>query len=279
MTHISPLTRNTILLMLAQVAFAVLLSSCGSSDVVKTLTAEERFEIGKNKYAEGEYLEAITEFQLIKLQYPASSVADDAQFFLAECHFAREEFLLASEEFQSLKRMMASSPFVPQAQYKIAMCYYNLAPRSTLDQTYTKKAIEEFQSFVEDYRADTLVTSAETIIRELNTRLAKKLFETADVYQKLEYNKSATLYYDMIVEQYHDTEYAEPAMLNKARMLVKRKKFVEARDEVDKFLSRYPNSPLREEAESLRTSIDSQPSSSTPTGGSGIGTAASSSHH
>ena len=243
---------------------AMLIASCGSSNVVQNLSAEERFDAGKKKLADGDYLEAINEFQLIKLQYPASSVADDAQFYLGECHYAKEEFLLASEEYQSLKRLMATSPFVPQAQFKIAMCYYNLAPRSTLDQTYSRKAIEEFQTFVEDYRTDTLVASAESKIRELNTRLAQKLFETADVYQKLDYNKSATIYYDMIVEQFHDTEYAEPALLNKAKMLVRRKKFDEARTEVEKFLTRYPSSKLRDEAESLRNSIDAlaKPSSS-----------------
>jgi outer membrane protein assembly factor BamD len=241
----------------AVLAMTAFLASCGSSDVVKNLTAEERFELGRQKFADGDYLEAITEFQMVKLQYPASSVSDDAQYYLAECHYAREEFLLASEEYQSLKRLMASSPYVPQAQYKIAMCYYNLSPRSSLDQTYGKKAIEEFQSFIEDFRADTLVASAESRIRELNTRLAQKLFETAEVYEKLEYNKSATLYYDMVIEEYHDTEYAEPALLQKARVLVTRKKYEDARAELDKFLAKYPSSALRSDAESLRASIES----------------------
>lgn len=265
-------------LCLLSLIFAMLISSCGSSNVVQNLSAEERFDLGKKKYLNGDYLEAINDFQLIKLQYPASSVADDAQYYLAECRYAREEFLLASEEYQSLKRLMASSPFVPQAQYKIGMCYYSLAPRSSLDQTYSRKAIEEFQAFVEEYRADTLVASAESKIRELNTRLAQKLYETADVYEKLDYNKSATLYYDMIVEQYHDTEYAEPALLKKAKMLVKRKKFDEARTEIDKFLTRYPSSRLRQDAESLRSSIEALGSPSSAAGGSQTGSAPADRH-
>lgn len=247
---------HTIILIALAIGTVIFLASCGSSDVVQNLSAEERFDIGKKKFDDGEYLEAINDFQLIKLQYPASAVADDAQFYLAECHYLREEFLLASEEYQSLKRLMASSSFVPQAQYKIAMCYYNLAPRSTLDQTYSKKAIEEFQSFVEDFRSDTLVADAEAKIRELNTRLAKKLYDTAELYMKLDYLRSAAFYYDMIVEKYHDTEFAEPALLNKVKVLVKRKKFDDAKAEVNKFFERYPNSQYRGEAESLRVTID-----------------------
>jgi outer membrane protein assembly factor BamD len=276
MTSAFRLFRPSAILAVAALFGALVLSSCGSSEVVKNLTADERFQAGKKLYDDGDYLEAINEFQLVKLQFPASSVADDAQYFLGECRFARGEYLLASEEFQSLKRLMASSPFVPQAQYKIAMCYYMLSPRSTLDQTYSRKAIEEFQTFIEDYRSDTLVAPAETKIKELNTRLAQKLFETAEVYEKLEYNKSATIYYDMVVEQYHDTEYAEPALLHKVRVLMARKKFDDAKGEIDKFLTRYPASKFRDEAETLKSSIDalSKPTSSSGGAGSGQNAAA-----
>ncbi len=231
------------------------LSSCGSSDVVQSLSAEERFEMGKKKFEDGDYIEAVTDFQVIKLQFPASGVADEAQYYLGECYYAREEFLLASEEYQSLKRLMASSPLVPKAQHRIAMCYYRLSPKSTLDQTYTRKAIEEFQSFIEDYRTDSLVTDAELKIKELNTRLAQKLYETAELYVKLDYLRSATLYYDLIVEKYHDSEFAEPALLNKAKLLFQRKKYQDAKGEIEKFIDRYPKSQLRNEAESLLSSI------------------------
>ncbi len=255
-TTSSPFGRH-LLLILAALLAGILLASCGSSDTIKNLSAEERFALGKEKYLDGDYLEAINEFQMVKLQFPASSVSDDAQFYLAECHFAKEEFLLASEEYQSLKRLMASSPYVPQAQYKIAMCYYRLSPRATLDQLYGKKAIEEFQTFIEDFRGDTLVPSAEAKIKELNTRLAEKIYESAQMYEKLDYNRSATIYYDMVIEEYHDTEYAEPALLRKAYVLVARKKYDEARSELDKFLTKYPDSQRRDEAESLKASLAS----------------------
>jgi len=244
------------ILFTALLCSVMLLMSCGSSDVLQTLSAEERFAIGKQKFDDEEYLEAINEFQVIKLQYPASAVADDAQLYLAECYYAREEFLLAVEEYQSLKRLMASSPLVSQAQHKIAMCYYSLSPRSTLDQTYSLKAIEEFQSFIEDYKTDSLVANAEVKIHELNTRLAQKWFDTAELYIKLEYYRSATYYYDLIVEKYHDTEFAEPAHINKVKVLVTRKKFDDAKAELGKFLERYPNSQFKGDAESLRSVID-----------------------
>jgi outer membrane protein assembly factor BamD len=238
------------------ILLALVLSACGSSDVVKNLTAEERFTLGKAKFDKGDYLEATGEFNIIKLQFPGSAVADKAQFYLGECHFMQEEFLIAAEEYAALKRNMPASSLIPLAQYKIALCYYSLDPKSALDQAYASRAIEEFQSFIEYYPAHEMVHDAEAKINELNTRLAKKLFDSANLYMKLEYYKSATLYYNSLVEKYHDTEFAEPALLGKVKSLIIRKKYREAKPEIEKFIQKYSQSSSLHEAQQLEQEIN-----------------------
>ena len=136
------------------------------------------------------------------------------------------------------------------------MCYYNLSPDSPLEQSYTIRAIDEFQSFIEYNPAHDLVNDAEGKIKELNNRLAKKLFDTAQLYLKMEYYKSATIYFSSVVDKYHDTPFAEPALLGKVKSLIPRKKYDEAKQEVDKFLQRYPESSLKNEAQSLSHDIE-----------------------
>jgi outer membrane protein assembly factor BamD len=248
------------------IAFAAILSSCGSSNVTQNLSAEDRFELGKNKFNDGSYLDAINEFEIVKIQYPGSSVADDAQLYLADSRYHLEEFLLAAEEYQTLKRNMPASPFVPEAQFKTAMCYYNLSPKSLLDQRYTKRALDEFQTFLEYYPMHKLAPEADAKIKELNTRLAKKLFDSAELYMTMEYYKAATIYYNAVVEKYHDTKYAEPAMLGKVKSLVIRKKYDEAKEDIAKFLARYPESEMKNEAEGLRKDVDDHLKSKSSTG-------------
>ena len=65
---------------------------------------------------------------------------------------------------------MPASPLVPLAQYKIGLCYYRLSPQSSLDQVYTSRAIEEFQTFIEYYPKDEHVADAEAKIK-LYTKL------------------------------------------------------------------------------------------------------------
>ncbi len=232
-------------------SLTVIFYSCKSSDVEKILSAEERFELGIKEYEKGNYLEAINEFSIITMQYPGSAVSDDAQFFLGECRFKREEYLLASYEFETLKRNMPASPLVPKAQYKIAMCYYMLSPKSYLDQTYSFKAIDEFQTFIEYFPDDSLVVDAENKISELREKLAKKDFDTAILYTNMEYYKAATFYYDKVIDLYHDTKYSELAYVGKIEVLIKRKKYDEAKLEAEIFLKKYPQSKHKYKVELL----------------------------
>lgn len=233
-----------------------LLGSCGSSTPTLTLGAEDRYNEGKKKFLEGDYLEAINDFEVVKLQFTGSAVADSSQLYLGESHYKREEFLLAAEEFQNLRRNFPTSPLVPLAQHYIAMCYYNLSPKSYLDQKYTVRAIDEFQTFIEYYPKSDLAPDAEAKIQELDARLAEKEYNAAELYMKLERYKAATYYYNSVVEKYHDSPFAEPALLGKIRSLMARKKYDEAKPEVDKFLDKYPQSKYKSEVESVQRDIN-----------------------
>ncbi len=236
----------------------LLIVGCGSSEVTTILTAEERFQHAKALFDNEDYLEAINEFTVITLQFQASPYADDAQHYLGECRFMRREYLLATSEYRLLKNNMPASPLVSDAQYKLGLCYYDLAPKVSLDQQYTKKAIEELQAFVEYYPGNEHATDAEEKIQELTVRLALKQYNAAMLYMKLEDYKSAIIYFDDVIEKYHDTEYAPLAYIGKVEALIARHKYAEADAEVNKFLNVYPNSVLRMEMDDLKNRIQKE---------------------
>jgi outer membrane protein assembly factor BamD len=249
----------------------VLLSNCGSTKEAVTLTAEDLFLKAKELFDDGNYLEAINQFTVITLQYQGSSRAAEAQYYLGECRFKRGEFLLAIYEYSTLRRNMPASPLVADAQYKIGMCYYNLSPKVSLDQQYTKKAIDEFQTFVEYYPSNPLAVEADAKIKELTNRLAEKAYQTAQLYTTLEYYKAAQFYYDDVIEKYHDTQYAPLAYLGKVQVLMARKHYQEALVEINRFIERFPDSVLRHKADQLKESVESELKSSKQVTGKGSG--------
>ena len=244
------------LLILAGVA--LVMAGCGSSKEASVTSVEDRFTHAKQLFDKADYLEAMNEFTVVTLQYQGSAYAADAQYYLGECRFMRGEYLLAAFEYSVVKRNYAASKRVPDAQYKLALAYYMLSPKASLDQQYTKKAIDEFQSFVEYYPANEHAADADAKIKELNTRLAKKIYEAARQYAVLEYYKAALFYYDDVIERYHDTEYAPLAFIDKVELLIQRQKYQDAAAEVEKFIGRYPNSVLRSRMDALKQKIDQE---------------------
>lgn len=250
---------------------AVLLAGCGSDEVTTIMSVEDRFARAKAMYENRDLLEAMNEFTVITLQYQGSAVAPDAQFYLGECRFARGEYLLAAFEYSVVKRNYPASPRVADATYKSAMCYYNLSPKSTLDQQYTRKAIDEFQSFVEYYPSNPNAPDADAKIHELTNRLAKKQYDTAVLYTKMEYYRSAMVYFDDVIEKYHDTEFAPLAFIGKVELMMSRNKYREASAEAAKFLEKYPNSVLRSRMEALKADCDEELPSPAVKGDAGPG--------
>lgn len=233
----------------------VVLSGCGSSEPTEQLSAEKRFAIGMRLFHAGEYLDAIDDFRIVTLQFQGSAVADGAQYYLAESRYLREEYILAAYEYDQLVRTMPSSPYVSKARYQRAMCYYKLSPPYYLDQSYTRKAIDEFQSYIEYNPADSLVHDAEGKIMEMNNMLAQKDYFDGIIYMKMEYYRAAAVYFEDVVEKFHDTPYAELAQLKKAEALFERKKEGEAMTELETFYRKYPNSQNKMEADELLEKI------------------------
>jgi len=255
--HVSWSTSQTIglsILVFSLLLFAPI-TGCTSEEAERQMPAAERFALGMELFNDEDYLQAIEEFKVVTLQYQATAFADDAQFYMAESRMAREEFILAAFEYDILLRTMPTSEFVSRARFQRATCYYNMSPSSRLDQENSRKAIDEYQAFIEYHPTDSLATVAEQRITEMNTKLAQKDFDNGMTYLRLEYNKAAVYYFDLVLEKYHDTPYAEPALLRKAQAQVARKRYAEAKEALDRFREKYPNSTLGSDAEALQADV------------------------
>ena len=231
---------------------------CSSTRDVNEMSADERLQYAISLYNDEDYQEAATEFESILLQYPGSSMVDDAQYYLGMCRFLRDEYILAAYEFSKLIKNIPASDFVPQAQYMLAESYYELSPDYTLDQKYTVKAIDEFQAFIDFFPLNEKVGEAEQKISELNDKLAQKEFTIAYIYQKLDYYSASLQYYENVVEIYHDTQYAPLALYNKIQLLMERDREDEALSEMRRFVRLYPDDQNFEKVNDLKNSLEAK---------------------
>ena len=234
-----------------------MLTGCSRQQVVLDLSAEERFQRGMRFYEENSFTRAIDEFRILTRQFSGSEFADDAQYHMAMSYFNLGEFILAANEFETLVNTMSASPLLPDAQFKLALSYFNLSPRHDLDQQYTFNAIDELQTFIDFFPTHERVPEAEQKIRELNEKLAKKQYENARTYMRMRYYRAATRYFELVMERYHDTQYAEHAYIGKVEALIEREQFEEARQTLQRFLQQFPNSNQRDRVRTLERRIAS----------------------
>ncbi|MEW6061220.1 MAG: outer membrane protein assembly factor BamD [Bacteroidota bacterium] len=249
--------RNDRMYWIAIVA-AMALISCSSTKEIETLPADVRYQRAKALFDDEKYLEAIDEFKIVIVQYQGSEYADDAQFYLAECRFLRGEYILAAAEYDNLIRTMPTSPYATISRYKKGLSHYRLAPKSQLDQKYTRLSIEDFQTYIEYAPTDSLVSDAETKIKELTDRLAKKIFESGKLYYRLEYYRASIAYFNKVISEYNDSQFTDDALLWKARSLKERKEFDAATTSLMELLTKYPETELKADAQQLLSEIEQE---------------------
>lgn len=223
---IRSLKRSLLILMLGSIIL-----SCSSQK--ETLDAQDigaTFERGMTFLEKENYLKAEETFTFIIYNDPGGAFADDAQFYLAETYFLKEEFLLAVSEYDRLIRRMKNSSFVEHAFWRKAEAYCELSPDFRLETDMTEKAIRFLYDFVEIYPESKYNEDAELRIIEMREKLARKLLETARLYDTLHEYESAMYYYDTVIADYADTKLHAAARLGKAGGFAMLEQWDEARE-------------------------------------------------
>jgi outer membrane protein assembly factor BamD len=209
---------------------AAVLASCSSTDAArKSKTVDEIYEEAMAAYKDDNWLEAQAKFDVIKLQYPASQYADDAQYYLAEINFQRSEYIMAAFNYNQLRRSYPSSEYVRESMYKAAVCYDRISLPADRDQENTRKAIMAYTDFQSMYMRDSLGLEATKRIRDLRDRLAERFWQAAEHYIRTYARRAALVQYDAIIDEYPDSKWLEPALVQKIDILLQLTRTDEAR--------------------------------------------------
>ena len=129
--------------------FSILIS-CSSNSGRKEIDYNSEFENGKIALAKKKYIKAQDYFNTVVIGASHTELGDDALFYLGESFFYSKDYLIAISEYDRLIRRMPFSPFIEKARYRICEAYLILSPKYFNDQTYSEKALEKLQEFIDD---------------------------------------------------------------------------------------------------------------------------------
>jgi len=248
----------------------LLMSSCKSEfELVRTSNNPDRiYQTGLKYYEQGEWDKAKSLLELSIPQYRGKEEAEELYYKYANCYYKLGEYILAAHYYNSFSNTFYNSDKKQEAQFMSAYSNYELSPNSRLDQTYTKKAIEEFQKFVNSYPRSERVAECNDLIDEMREKLEQKAFDQGKLYFNLGQYQSSVKSFANLLTEYPGTERSEEVryiMLKSSYQLAiksiyekKRERFEETIKLHDKFKKKHPKSKYASEANDILQNTENE---------------------
>jgi outer membrane protein assembly factor BamD len=214
-------------------SFSIIFDGCSSNKSIRDIDYDAEFEKGKLALSNKKYVRAQDHFNTVVIGASHTELGDDALFYLGETYYYMGDRLLAIAEYDRLIRRMSFSPYVEKARYRICESYVILSPKYFRDQTYSEKAIEKLQEFIDDYPNSDKREEAQNNIKILRNKLSRKAYDTGILYIKMEEYTSALIAFKQVVDLYYDSEYNELAHMKTIACYIYRNEFVEAQKYYD----------------------------------------------
>ena len=174
MTRMTKLTSATLILL------TVLAGACatGGPRQPPTGTSEPDkflFDRGTDNLGRKRWLVAREYFRQLVDSYPTSRYRADAKLGIGDAFLGErsaEAYVLAINEYREFLNFYPTHERAHYAQYQLAMAYFNQMRSAMRDQTETRDAIRELQTYITRYADKPLITEARQKLREAKDRLA-----------------------------------------------------------------------------------------------------------
>jgi tol-pal system protein YbgF len=94
-------------------------------DAAKGREPSEAYRLAKNDFDKGNFDLALDGFKNYLAQFPDTSLAAAAQYWIGECYFSKKEFTKAIDAFRKVVKIYPKSEKAPGAKLKIGLTYLN----------------------------------------------------------------------------------------------------------------------------------------------------------
>lgn len=198
------------------VLLVFIFSSC--SEYQKALKTEDvaiKFEMATKLYDSGKYSNAIRLFEQIAPAYRGKPQAEKLFYMFAQSYYKTKQYYLSGYQFESFASGYPKSEKIEESSFLGAKSFSMLSPIYSLDQTDTFKAIEKLQIFIDSYPDSEYSVEANKLLKELNQKIEKKVFENAKGYNTILDYKSAIVSLDNFMNDYPGTPFKEEALYYK----------------------------------------------------------------
>ena len=259
--------KNYIILLL----LTVFLTSCGEYQrLLKSRDPEEKYQAALQYFNQKQYVKSQTLLDDVSAYYKGTERSEDVLAYLARSYMGQKSYESATNYYQAYIRNYPKGKYATEAYFQVGHCQYLESPDARLDQEVTRNAIEALTRFVELYPESPYAEQAYNEMNELFNKLALKELKSAQLYYNLgTYLGNNYLSCEIVaknaLKDYPSNEYQEEfswlILSAKYQQMVnsfeerKMERARDAQDEYYNFITEYPNSKHRKEADKMLKEI------------------------
>jgi outer membrane protein assembly factor BamD len=195
------------------------------------------------------------------------------QFMVAQSNFNEKNYSVSGYYFDRFAKNYPKSSKKEEAAFLSAYSYKLASPPFSLDPKDTNKALEAFQSFINEYPDSDKIEEANTHYKELRYKLQKKYFEIAKTYYRtagydLRNYKAAIQAFDNLLSDYLGSEFKEEALyyrlkaahdfVLKSTFRRKSERIKDAISAYEKLKRNYPESKYMDDANKMLVTLNDE---------------------
>jgi outer membrane protein assembly factor BamD len=247
--------RGPLLILLA--VLAVLLPGCSIYDYLyggsKTQSTGRRSDQELLRSAEAniqsrKYDQARKDAQQLLNQYPESDLQAAARLAAGRAFYMEKKYDEAKAEFQRFLELYPQNERVDEAHYYMGMSYFRQTDTPDRDQTFTKKALEEFNIILTQMPDSQFAGDAREKRQICRRKLAEHEMVVGKFYFEREQYNAAAGRFTALLTEYQDTGVDDQALYYLGESLWRLEQRDAARRAFQRLVEEYSQSPLAQTA-------------------------------
>lgn len=209
------------------------------------------FDKGNESLQKKKWLTAREYFKQVTETYTQSPIRPDAKLGVGDTYLGEGSagaLVLAIAEFQEFLAFYPTHPRADYAQYKVALAHFRQMRSPQRDQTETRDAIREFETFVARYPNSALMDEVKAKLRESRDRLSTSELEVGRFYYRIRWYPGAIDRLKGLLSQDPSFSGRDQAYYYLGEALIKAKREAEALPYFERLVAEFEQSERLEEA-------------------------------
>ena len=167
---------------------------------------------GMDAYEDGDYKDAIEQFQQLKDWYPFSKYAILAELKIADSHYHLKNYDEAIFSYEEFEKLHPRNEAVPYVIYQIGRCYFDQIDTIDRDQKPARMAYATFQRLDKQFPNDKYARSGAEHITTCVRSLVGNEYYIGVFYYKSKHYKAALSRFMTVLSDYPDVGYHQKAL-------------------------------------------------------------------